>query len=302
MGRKAQQHWYALYQQLQPQVDSYQGSSSLNLFLRQLAEEVNYDAKMLTRMLKAGQFLDSLVGPLTAEQVRCGYAHIELLERLHHHDAAVAEASVPGCLSNEMTLKALREAIEASVEKAGGGPATLRSRARARVVEHERLCQAALLDAGPAFFGYPEGELIKVTHSNFFSQFFIVQEGQQPKVAIFARVGDTSRKEEKASADLLKLACLAQAYFEKVWILFPPDSSLIHELAGDAYTMGAFEKWLFLGTLNSETATIECFDNLERHLERGLQGDSPLGWEGIALKERRPARGNFVLRTTPESR
>ncbi|MCY1552272.1 hypothetical protein D9M68_886570 [compost metagenome] len=128
----------------------------------------------------------------------------------------------------------------------------------------------------------------------------MIQEARQPKVAIFARVGDTSRKEEKASADLLKLACLAQAYFEKVWFLFPPDSSLIHELASLAFSINALEEWLFLGTLNTEGGAIERFNDLGWHLERGLEGDSPLDWEGITLRARRPARGYFKLRATRE--
>ncbi|WP_170977533.1 MULTISPECIES: hypothetical protein [Pseudomonas] len=161
-------------------------------------------------MLKAGHFLDSLAPTLAPEQVNCGYAHIELLERLHQLDADIATSMLSATLANQHTLHTLRETITHYANIAGTPATTARSKARSRVANHERVAAAAILQAGVEFFGFPGGEIIKVTHSDFFSQFFMIQVNGLQKAAIFIRVGDTSRKQEKAAADLLKLASMAR--------------------------------------------------------------------------------------------
>lgn len=296
MGRKAQQHWFALYQALQLQLNAYRGEESINLFIRQLANEAGYDAKVVSRMLKAGHFLEQLAGPLSAEHVHCGYAHIELLERLHQLSPTAAQESLQETLSNQKTLLELKGLTEHYAHSIGTAMTTARSRARSRVADHERMTCAALIDCGAAFFGYPEGELVKVSRSDFFSQFFMVRQGTSPKIAIFARVGDTSRKEEKAAADLMKLACMAQPFFEQVWFVFPHASSLVHELACFAFSTQAFGQWLRLGTIDPESGALTRFTDLGRQLERGLEGSTPLRWEGASLIDKKAAQGNFEPR------
>lgn len=296
MGRKPQQHWFALYQSLQLQLNAYRGEESINLFIRQLANEAGYDAKVVSRMLKAGHFLEQLADPLSAEQVRCGYAHIELLERLHQLSPSAAQAALQETLNNQKTLQELKGLTDHYAHSVGTAVTTARSRARSRVADHERMTTAALIDCDTAFFGYPEGELIKVARSDFFSQFFMVRQGQSPKVAIFARVGDTSRKEEKAAADLMKLACMAQPFFEQVWFVFPHTSSLVHELACFAFSTQAFGQWLRLGTIDPETGALTRFTDLGRQLERDLEGSTPLRWEGVSLIDKQAAQGNFEPR------
>ena len=293
MGRQARQHWYTLYKNVQAQLDAYQGNDSINLLIRKLADEQGYDAKVVSRMLKAGNFLDRIAGPCSSEQVGCGYAHIEQLERLHQLNSEVALSLVQSTLANQQTLLDLRNITEGHA-KSVGTPTTSRARARSRVAEHERRCGELLEISGPDFFGYSEGEMIKVVHSDLFNQFFMIQVDGHPKAAIFIRVGDTSRKEERAAADLLKLASLARMYFEKVWYVFPHGSSLVHELAFYAHRMNSFRKWLFLGTLNEEASLIEPFHNLGKTVERELFGWSdPLGWEGFSLPSKRRASGTF---------
>lgn len=296
MGRQARQHWYALYMAVQAQLDSYQGNDSINLVIRQLADEQGYDAKVVSRMLKAGNFLNRIAGPLTPEQVGCGYAHIELLERLHQLDTEAALSILQATLANQQTLQTLRETNERYTEAVGTPTSTTRARARSRVTEHERLCGEALAAAGPTFFGYPAGEMVRVTQSDFFSQFFLIQENRTAKVAIFGRVGDTSRKEEKAAADLLKLASLARPYFEKIWFIFPYDSSLVHELAFYAHTIKALGNWLLLGTLSQDGASIEPMKKRGRALFNELvEGADPLRWSGISLSKHKKSAGAFKL-------
>ena len=299
MGRQARQHWYALYMTVQAQLDRYKGDDSINLVIRKLADEQGYDAKVVSRMLKAGNFLSRIAGPLTPEQVGCGYAHIELLERLHQLDAEAALSLLQAILANQQTLQTLRDTNERYTKAVGTPTTTTRARARSRVAEHERLCGAALEASGPEFFGYLDGELIKVTRSELFSQFYMIQQGGVPKVAIFVRVGDTSRKEEKAAADLFKLASSVRPYLENVWFIFPHGSSLVHELTFYAHHLNAFDKWLYLGTLSQDGVSIEQFHDRGKTVEREIFGwPNPLEWEGFNVKNKRRTSGSFLCEDT----
>lgn len=151
MGRQARQHWYTLYNTLQTKLDGYQGDDSINLLIRKLADEQGYDAKVVSRMLKAGNFLNRIAGQLTAEQVGCGYAHIELLERLHQLDTQAALSILQATLANQQTLQTLRETVDRYTRAVGTPTSTTRARARSRVTEHERLCGEALVASGPEF-------------------------------------------------------------------------------------------------------------------------------------------------------
>ncbi|HFL2185342.1 hypothetical protein [Pseudomonas sp. NMI4491_12] len=299
MGRQAKQPWYVLFQAVRARINAYQGTESINLLIRQLAREAGYDAKVVSRMLKAGNFLDSLAPTLAPEQVTCGYAHIELLERLHQLDADAATSMLSATLANQHTLHTLREAITHYANVAGTPATTARSKARSRVANHERVASAAILEAGADFFDFPGGEIIKVTHSDFFSQFFMIQVNGLQKAAIFIRVGDTSRKQEKAAADLLKLASMARAYFEKIWFVFPEPSGVVHELAYHAHAINAFDNWVSLATVNEEDQTLERFWNLGHAFTEELFGGSPLKWEGFAVQDRAKKKGEFlpVLKT-----
>lgn len=293
MGRRAQQHWYGLYRELEPQLAAYQGQESLNVLISALSKQANYEATVVSRMLKAGKFLDQIAGPCSVEQVQCGYAHIELLERLHQIAPVAAQALVQVTLSKQQTLQELRETIGRYSTAAGAPSASMHSQSRSRVLEHERHCANVLESTGPELFGYPDGELIKVTSSDFFSQFFMIRQEKTPKVAIFPRVGDTSRKVQKAAAELLKLASLAHGYFEQVWLIFPQDLPLVHELAFYAHTVQEFKGWLKLGTLHADDVSIHPFQNLERSLELQLDGADALRWDGIVLADKQAVHGSF---------
>ncbi|MBV2132300.1 hypothetical protein KRX52_05730 [Pseudomonas sp. MAP12] len=303
MGRQAKQHWYALYRTLKPQIDAYQGQDSVNLLISQLADEAGYDAKVLLRMLKAGSFLDALTGPLNVEQVQCGYAHIELLERLHHLDAAtLPEEYVTQVLANKVTLAILRAQLVQTTQERGTAQSTARSRARQRVAGHERRCIAALKAVGPGYFGYPEGELIKVTESEVLSQCVLLREGDRARVAIFTRAGDTSRKPEKAAAELFRVAQMASRYVEKVWFVFPEPSSLLKTLAYLALDTGSLRRWLHLATLDGEDAPIQEFTDLRHALNMHLNYGNSLEWAGITLTDQRHVRDSLKpLPNTPST-
>jgi hypothetical protein len=152
MPRKPQTHWFGLYQNLQPKVDGHQGVESIYQLIRREAEDTGYDEKVIKRMLNAGAFLERMTdGSLSVEQVKCGYAHAELLERLYKLNAQAAQASLKAILDNQVTLKVLRETLDSMAAESGHAQITARSRARQRVAEHQRLCIKLAQQAGPRF-------------------------------------------------------------------------------------------------------------------------------------------------------
>lgn len=81
-------------------------------------------------MIRAGRFLDRLVGPLSPDDVRGGYAHIEYIQRLYELEPEEASSLVGMAISKKVTLEALQaiidkyqiashKAIQASVQKPG---------------------------------------------------------------------------------------------------------------------------------------------------------------------------------------
>jgi hypothetical protein len=244
--------WYQRYQEIKPTLDAHTGKDSINLLIQELAPSQGYEAKALNRMIRAGRFLDSLVGPLEAETVRGGYAHIELLRRLHELNSEAARPYIQKAITKQIKLHQLQSIIDLQVEQAGNPAELKRSKARARTFDHERNTAHALQKSGPGFFGSPEGTFVKVEQSDLLNQFFLLLENSLPKVAIFARLGDSSRKEVKAAAELIRLANTARLYFDSVWIIFPAESKLVHEVAFLAAEQEAFRQWLHLATLSPE--------------------------------------------------
>jgi hypothetical protein len=293
--------WYQLYQEIKPTLDAHTGKDSINLLIQELAPRQGYEAKALNRMIRAGRFLDSLVGPLEAETVRGGYAHIELLKRLHELNSEAARPYIQKAITKQIKLHELQRIIDLQVEQAGNPAELKRSKARARTFDHERDTAHALLKSGPGFFGSPEGTFVKVEHSDLLNQFFLLLENGLPKVAIFARLGDSSRKEVKAAAELIRLANTARLYFDSVWIVFPAESKLVHEVAFLAAEQEAFRQWLYLATLSpeedvEEEGAIAEVRILYTALHRLLDYDHPQKWVGRTLGDGSPKtlRGSLV--------
>jgi hypothetical protein len=278
-------NWYQRYQEIKPALDAHTGNESINLLIQALAEAQGYEAKALNRMIRAGRFLDRLLGPLEAESMRGGYAHIELLQRLYELDNEAARPYVQMAISKQIKLHELQGLIDQQVGQLGTSSNLKRSKARALTFDHERETTQALLQCGPGFFGVPEGRFIKVERSDLLNQFFLLLEGNQPKVAIFSRLGDSSRREVKAAAELIRLVNTARLYFNSVWIIFPATSKLVHEVAFLANEQGVFGQWLHLATLSPEdAAAITEVTKLQTALDRVmLDYADPRRWRGRAL-------------------
>lgn len=302
MSKRKKGPWYSIYRQVVPLLDSYEGKDSVNLLIQQLAAEHNYEPKVLSRMIKAGRFLDRLVGHLPPEDVRGGYAHIEYIQRLHELAPEEASSLVGMAISKKVTLEALQAIIDKYSTQLEQGDARKRSKARSLISEHERNSVVALTNCGTAFFGIESGEMIQVERSDVLGQFLIINDRHgQANTAIFSRLGDTSRKAIKAAAELLKLAKTARSYFEKVWFVFPESSELVHELAFLANEEKLFRTWLHLSTLTTEDGSLALREvtSLRHALSRALEdGADPFAWSGYSiLGLRTPAHGKLIKNT-----
>ena len=275
--------WYERYIEFKPALDAHTGNESINLLIQALAEKEGYEAKALNRMIRAGRFLDRLLGPLDTESVRGGYAHIELLQRLYELDNEAARPYIQMAISKQIKLHELQGLID---QQAGLGAASgfKRSKARALTFDHERETTRAMLKCGPEFFGAANGTFVKVDSSDLLNQFFLILEDEQPKVAIFSRLGDSSRREVKAAAELIRLVNTARLYFNSVWIIFPATSKLVHEVAFLAHEQGAFRQWLHLATLSPEgEGAITEVMRLQTALSQVLDYANPQSWRGRVL-------------------
>jgi len=302
MSKRKKGPWYAIYRQVAPILDGYEGKDSVNLLIQQLAAEHSYEPKVLSRMIKAGRFLDRLVGHLPPEDVRGGYAHVEYIQRLHELAPEEAQSLVHMAISKKVTLEALQAIIDKYSTQLAQSDARKRSKARSLISEHERNSVLALTDCSTDFFGVPSGEIIQVERCDVLGHFFMVRDRYgDPKIAIFCRLGDTSRKAIKAASELLKLAKTARSYFEQIWFVFPESSELVHELAFLANEENIFRNWLHLSTLVSddEKFSLREVTSLRHALSRALEdGANPFAWSGNCLNDpRNPVHGSLVKRT-----
>lgn len=290
MGRKAQSDWYRLYRAIKPRVDAFDGEESIHQFIRSEAHAVKYNEKGVKRMLSAGKFLDEIgSGPVSEDSVNCGYAHIEILSRIHKIDPKRAEALLAPVLDNQMTVQQLQDTL-AGCSNVGGGQITARSRARRRITEHKKLVFQLAEHMGPGFFGAPDAEMVLVNRFGSLGQFILLNDPEKP-IAIIPRLGDSSQKESRAAEDLVKLALANRPYFYRIWLVLPGDSLLAREVAGQAHELGALGNWLHLAIPDEDSASLVPFKNLSQLLENKMWGMPRFEWAGVSLLDGRPRNG-----------
>lgn len=294
MARKPQTPWYGLYQSLQPKIEGHQGDESIYELIRSEAEAASYDEKVLKRMLNAGAYLERIADtPLTIEQVKCGYAHLELLERIQKLNAEAAQERFEAVLNNKVTIRELREVLDSMISEAGNAHLTARSRARQRIAEHQRLSLQLAQRMGPGFFGSPKGEMVLVKSFRALRQFILIHDPEQPPIAVIPRVGNSSLKEESAAEELLNLAISVQAYFQRVWVVLPEKSRLADELISRAMQIGAFDAWLHVATPNDDASALIVYRNTVGALYKDMEGSDDCKWEGISLRDGRELGGTL---------
>lgn len=294
MARKPQKHWFALYQAMRPTIDSYDGGESVYTIIRQQAELAGYDEKVVKRMLKAGAFLDRICAErLTPDTVRCGYAHVELLERLQALDPALVQAQLVDVLANRVTLKTLRDTLDMQASRAGHAQTLARSKARSRLAEHQRQTMERAQLVGPEFFGLPGGEMALVKRFRTLHQFILIHQADQHPIAVLPRIGDSAVKEAKAAEDLLWQLVPLRRYFAYLWIVLPGENLLAQELAAQAHQVGLLGTWLKLAIPDQESGGFTEYRNLRQRLAHALEGDDDERWEGLSLPDRHKVSGTL---------
>ncbi|EPM62084.1 hypothetical protein A264_04917 [Pseudomonas syringae pv. actinidiae ICMP 19071] len=295
MARKALHHWYGLYQALHPKIDSFEGEGGVYRFLRHEAEDSGYDEKVLKRMLKAGTFLDRLAGAgLALDGVKCGYAHVELLERLHQFSPAEAQHLLTDVLSNSITLKNLRLVVEENAAKGGQAQLAAKSKARSYVAQHQRATVELVQRMGTAFFGSPSGEFVLVKSFLSLRQFILINNKTSP-IAIIPRVGDSSIKEWHAAEEILKTAMAVKNRLYRVWIVLPYESPIAAYLFAYAYRERAIDSWLFIATISKDGTGLQHYNDSATLLDLDLRGAGGGDWAGHSLADGRTIYGDLPL-------
>ena len=250
MPRTAKANWYAIYREVQPLLEGYQGSGSINLLISKLAAEKQYNAKVLTRMIQAGRFLDQYVGQMTPQDVKAGFAHIELLQRIHRASPKQANKLSSEVIGGGVTLMTLRGLHQQFMEMGDNFDIAKRSKARSRIAEHDRQCLGALRQLSNDLFGVSANQIQYVDRSDLLGQFYLVDEGKSGhQTAIFTRYGDTSKKAIKSAAELYLLARTAKDYFQRVCFIFPGGSEIALCIAEMVRVKQGIDTWLDVYTL-----------------------------------------------------
>lgn len=294
MTRQPRQHWYELYRSIAPRISGYEGSASIYEVIRQEAHSAEYDEKILKRILNAGAFLSEILTPekLSEEVVKCGYTHIEILERLYKLDAPLAIKLMDKVLANEATLKQLNDHLTAARDQGGQAFASARSSARQRINDHRRLSLHLVAQAGAGFFGNPDAEMVLVHRFRSLGHFVLLNDPKCP-IAVIPRVGDSSLKPAKAADLLLQLAIAHKIYFDRIWLILPEDSELAQEVVAQAVDMKIFENWLFLAIPNEDQTGLEQYQNRGRLLEKKMFGEDDHRWDGVSMVDGRTLFGSL---------
>jgi hypothetical protein len=243
MPRIAKANWYAIYREVQPLLEGYQGSGSINLLINKLAAEKQYNTKVLARMIQAGRFLDQYLGQMPTQEMKAGFAHIEQLQRLHRVAPKQANKLSSDVINGTITLMTLRGLHKQFIERGDNFDIAKRSKARSRIAEHDRRCLGALKQQSRELFGVSASQIRYVDRSDLLGQFYLVNNDGR-KTAVFTRHGDTSRKAIKSAAELYLLARTAKDYFERICFIFPDYSEIALCMAEMVRGKPEIEAWL----------------------------------------------------------
>lgn len=272
MARKVRSDWFTLYRNTERQLTQLvaQGSNRTDA-LRQLLITYNRQKssagkqgmreQSFARLLKAGRFLDSLLADLNPEDVLCGYVQVEALERIHRISAPRALALVRRTVANELSNAQLDQELETLKAKDPLAHSRIsRDDIRQTVTAHERNAAQAILSAGPAVFGVPDGVLEKLNepHPGVIPTFF-VRNAQGIQAGIFIRVGGKSKQTLTTAFELYALALAHHPFCGDVYIVFPDKSVVAQRLAylGEQLSSSSNRGgWLYIAEVRDSALTI----------------------------------------------
>ncbi|HFK2240635.1 TPA: hypothetical protein ACGXGL_001071 [Pseudomonas aeruginosa] len=291
MGRPVNTAWFNQYRQVMMAFErELPKGLRRDEVLESHARTAGYSVATFARILKAGRFLDTYSPNLDIERVKCGYALVEVLDKLSKVDPHVAHEWLPKVLSNAVSLAELSALYEQQANQNPVANAIVsRDGARRRASLHERESAAAIIRAGVEFFGAPHGRLLKLSQStSFVAPSFLVCEGKKPLTAILIRTGTASKDSLQVALDLLDLAIAQRTRVSQVWYVLPSDSPVIDLLAAIAKHLEISpvdDGWLHLAVLDSQTTQLARVPK-GRYLTMGANfvlehGAECVWWEGI---------------------
>lgn len=254
------------------------------------ARTAGYSVATFARILKAGRFLDTYSPDLDVDGVKCGYALVEVLDKLSKIDPHVAQEWLPKVLSNAVSLAELAALYEQQASQNPVANAIVsRDGARRRASLHDRESALAIVQAGVEFFGVPQGRLLKLRQSTpFVAPSFLVCDGKKPMAAILIRTGTASKDSVQVALDLLDLAIAQRTRVPQVWYVLPSNSPVIGFLAALAKHLKISpvdDGWLHLAVLDNQSTQLAKVPR-EVYLTMGANfemehGAGCLWWEGI---------------------
>lgn len=261
MGRPVNTAWFGQYRQVMSALETElaKGASQEDV-IRSHAQAADYSVNTFMRLMKAGRFLDAQCPGINVEHLQCGYALVEVLEKLYKVNPNEAQMRLQQVLDNTVSLAELTALYgQQTPQSKVSDSFENRSRARRRANEHERNSVAAIIQSGAAFFDAPGASVLRISRKvDYVAPHFMISDGQKMLAAIFIRTGTASKDSFRLAHELFTLA-LAQrsAGVGQVWFVIPSDSNVRFPLASLAKKLKISpadkDGWLNLAVIESKT-------------------------------------------------
>lgn len=293
MGRKVNTAWFGLYREVESSLPARIAAGEHRAdVIGQYAQTARVTHASLVRMLKAGRYLDSQLPNLAVEGVLCSYMQVDLLEKISRLNPQLAAARLRDVVCNRLSLDELKALYTAMKEQDPAASATIsRDNTRRLTTSHERHCIEAIRKVDGAFFGYPDGTILRQSDVHpYASPHFLVITNGKPAAAIFARVGGKSKSPRAMAYDLMYLALAVRHWVPNVWFVFPEASHVSNELAALAVYLKASPKdqhWLHIAFVEEPTLTLRAMKKGDYLIQgaRDIFHRSPdCFWTGKELK------------------
>lgn len=294
MGRRVNTAWFGLYREVESSLPARIAAGEHRAdVIGQYAHAAGVKDASLVRMLKAGRYLDSHCPGLATEGVLCSYMQADLLEKISRLNPQLAADKLRAVVDNLLTLDELKALYSEEKEHDPAASAAIsRDNTRRLTTSHERHCTEAIRKVDGAFFGYPDGTILRQSDVHpYASPHFLVIAGGKPTAAIFARVGGKSKSPTAMAYDLMYLALAVRHWVPNIWFIFPETSHVSNELAALAVHLKASPKdehWLHIAFVEKPTLALRAMTKGEYLIQGAydsfMAGTANFHWTGKELK------------------
>lgn len=264
MGRKINTAWFGQYREAERALPAClaAGEHRADVIARHAQAAGLKDASFV-RLMRAGRYLDGECNELTPDAVHCSYMQADLLEKISRINRTLASEKLPDVLGNAVSLDELK-ALYAGLREEDLTAKSIISRddARRLTTGHERNCRQAITRAGAAFFGAPNGQILRQTKgTEFVAPHYLVIDNGHPQSAVFTRVGGRSKSPTAQAFELLYLALAARTWIPNIWFVFPEISAVATKLAALSFSLKASPNepnWLHIAALVPNTFELKA--------------------------------------------